>query len=96
MTCQLLMATLQELLHPPTLPPNYSRVISPANFSCQVFENYLACQLLILTFESYFTCINLPLCFRAIRRLVVFATVSININHWLRIIFIVVGILFIF
>ena len=35
-TCQLLMPTLRELLHLPTSHANFLRVISPANFSCQL------------------------------------------------------------
>ena len=40
-TCQLLMPTCRELLHLPTCRANLSRVISPSNFSCQLFGCYL-------------------------------------------------------
>ena len=55
-TCQLLMATFRELLHPPTSPANFSRFTLPASFSCQLFENYFTCQLLMPNFRDYFTC----------------------------------------
>ena len=51
-TCQLLMPTSRELLHLPTSLANFSRVISSANFSCQLFESYFTCQLLMPTFRE--------------------------------------------
>ena len=51
-TCQLLMSTFRQLFHLPTSHVNFSRVISPANFSCQLFESYFICQLLMPTFRE--------------------------------------------
>ena len=51
-TCQFLMPTCRELLHLPTSHANFSRVISSANFSCQLFESYFTCQLLMPTFRE--------------------------------------------
>ena len=34
------------------LCPNFSRVTTPASFSCQLFENYFTCQLLMPTFRE--------------------------------------------
>ena len=51
-TCQLLMSTFRELFNLPTSLANFSRVISSANFSCQLFESYFTCQLLMPTFRE--------------------------------------------
>ena len=46
------MSTFRELFHLPTCLANFSRVISSANFSCQLFESYFTCQLLMPTFRE--------------------------------------------
>ena len=51
-TCQLLMSTFRELFHLPISLANFSRVISSANLSCQLFESYFTCQLLMPTFRE--------------------------------------------
>ena len=67
---QLRLPTFRKLLDLPTSHANFSSVTLLANFSCQVSRitspANLSCQL----FQSYFTCINLPLFFRATCRLV--------------------------
>ena len=56
-----------------TSPANFSRRLFAANFVCQLFESYLTRQRLMPSLPEFlhlagqrcFTCINLPLCFRA-------------------------------
>ena len=46
------LATFPEFENMPTSPANLSRVKTPANFLCQLFESYFNCQLPTPTFRE--------------------------------------------